>query len=171
MQAIGGPDRKEHHVTLGWKRLLAGGVVGLGLLGAACSNYGGANAANGGASGTPPAPASSAPATTGGTTGGTSGGGGAVTCSKSAGKASEVQQGFAFNPAKLSGKSCTTVTITNKDSTTHTFTIPGSTIDVTVPPGTTTTAELALKPGKYIFYCRFHGSPNGTGMAGHLTVT
>ncbi len=164
-------------MTLGWKRMLAGGMVALGLLGAACSNYGGASAANAVASGTP-APASSVPVTSGGTTGGgeTTGGGGTsgggtVTCSKSGGKASEVQQGFAFNPDKLSEKSCTTVTITNKDSTTHTFTIPGSTIDVTVPPGSSTTAELALKPGKYIFYCRFHGAANGTGMSGHLTVT
>jgi plastocyanin len=170
MHAIGGPDGKEHQMTLGCKRLLAGGVVALGLLGAACSNYGGAAAASSiGAGGTTPAPASSTPATSGG--GSTSGGAGTVTCAKSAGKASDVQQGFAFNPAKLAEKSCTTVTITNKDSVEHTFTIPGTAINVTVPPGSSSTAELALKPGKYVFYCRFHGSPDGTGMAGHLTVT
>src|SRR5689334_19216240 len=109
MHAIGGPDRKEHQMTLGCKRLLAGGVVALGLLGAACSNYGGAAAASSiGAGGTTPAPASSTP-TPGGTTGSgsTSGGPGTVTCAKSAGKASDVQQGFAFNPAKLAEKSCT----------------------------------------------------------------
>lgn len=162
-------------MTLGWKRMLAGGAVAVGLLGAACSNYGGASAASSlGGSGTPPAPASSAPATSGGGTtgGGTTGGGaGTVTCSKSAGKASEVQQSFHFHPPTLSEKSCTTVTITNKDSVTHTFTIPGTAINVTLPPGSSASAELALKPGKYIFYCQFHGSPNGTGMAGHLTVT
>jgi plastocyanin len=138
---------------LGRKRMLAVGVVALGLFGAACSNYGGDG---GGASSQPAASAS---------------GGGAVTCDQSAGSTTVTESGFKFDPTTLSAKSCTTVTIDNKDSTTHTFTIDNSPINVTLPGPAKASAELALAPGKYIWYCRFHGSPAGTGMSGNLTVT
>src|SRR3954452_3572207 len=100
---------------MGWKRTLVGGVLALGLVGAACSNYGGANDVTA-ASSTPQsaapatsgAPATTAPrATTAATTGSS------VTCTKPEGVAAVTTQGFAFHPAKLSAKSCTTVKITN----------------------------------------------------------
>jgi plastocyanin len=158
-------------MTGGWKRVLTGGALALGLLGAACSNYGGTDSVGGTTAPGPAtsAPASSQPATTGSTGGGTATGG--VTCNQSAGKAAMVQQNFTFAPPKLSAKSCTSVTITNKDSATHTFTIDGSPINVTLPGGSKNSAELTLPPGSYVYYCRFHGSPDGTGMAGKLTVT
>jgi plastocyanin len=146
-------------MALGRIRILVAGVFALGLVGAACSNYGGDN---GGGSGT--SAAASQPAASGG-------GGGNVTCNQSAGNATVTASGFAFDPKKFSAKSCTTVTINNKDATTHTFTIDGSPINVTLPSTSTGTAELALPPGTYTWYCRFHGSPDGTGMAGTLTVT
>ncbi|MFL5798418.1 MAG: cupredoxin domain-containing protein [Actinomycetota bacterium] len=144
---------------LGRKRMLAAGVVAIGLFGAACSNYGGDNggsATTGGASSQPAASAS---------------GGGAVTCDQSAGSTTVTESGFKFQPTTLSAKSCTTVALDNKDATTHTFTIDNSPINVTLPGGSKSSAELALPPGNYIWYCRFHGSPSGTGMSGKLTVT
>jgi len=158
---------------LGWKRTIAGGVLALGLVGTACSNYGGASNVTGAsaapqspAPATSGAPASSAPpATTAATTGSS------VNCTKAEGVVALTTQGFAFQPAKLSAKSCTTVKITNKDQANHTFTIDGSTVNSAIPPGGNTSATLELAPGTYTFYCRFHGSPDGTGMAGKLTVT
>jgi plastocyanin len=159
-------------MTLGWKRMLAGGVFVIGLLGAACSNYGGAD----NVTPSPPAPASSAPApTASGTTGGgtTTGAttGGAATCDKSTGETAVALEGFAFKPPNLLAKACTTVNLSNKDTATHTFTIDGSPINVTLPGGADNSAELELAPGTYTYYCRFHGSPDGTGMAGKLTVS
>jgi len=154
------------------KRLFVGGVLALGLFGAACSNYGGVttntsapaatSAAATTAGGATSAPASSAPATTGG---------GAASCSKSTGTVSVTQQNFQFNPTKLTGKSCSTVKVTNKDTFAHTFTIPGTAINLTLSGPGTQTVQLNIKPGTYVFYCRFHGSPDGSGMAGHITVT
>jgi plastocyanin len=147
-------------MALGWKRMVAGGAVALGLLGPACSNYGGVQDTT--------APAGSGPASS--QPGATQSSGG-VTCKASAGKTAVVQQGFAFHPAKFTAKTCTTVRISNKDSITHTFTINKTSITVTMPGGSQNAAQLALPPGKYTFYCKFHGKPDGTGMAGTLTVT
>jgi plastocyanin len=140
---------------LGRKRMLAVGVVALGLFGVGCSNYGGdggGGATTGAASGQPAS-------------------GGPVTCDQSAGSTTVTESGFQFQPTTLSAKSCTTVALNNKDATTHTFTIDKSPINVTLPGGSKSSAELALAPGNYIWYCRFHGSPAGTGMSGNLTVT
>jgi plastocyanin len=156
-------------MVMGRKRMLAGGVFVLALVGAACSNYGGANGLGGAT--TTPAPASSAPATTApassppattappATTG--------VSCPTSAGKASLTQKGIAFQPTKFSAASCTTVTVTNKDATTHTFTIDNSPVNVHVPPGASVEADLALPPGTYTYYCTIHG----LSMSGKVTVT
>jgi len=152
----------------GWKRMLAGGVLALGLVGAACSNYGGADTtATGDGKTTAPTKttaATSKPASSGATTG-------AVTCDTSPGKTAVTLEDFDFVPPKLSAKACTTVNLDNKGGATHTFTIDGSPINVNLPGGTQNSAELALAPGEYIYYCKFHGSPDGSGMAGTLTVT
>ncbi len=151
----------------GRKRMLAGGVLALGLLGAACSNYGGADttaSTTGNTKTTAPTKttaATSAPATTAA----------GVTCDTSAGTTKITAQDFEFVPPKLSAKSCTTVKLTNQGGATHTFTIDGSPINVTLPGGAPGEAELALAPGEYVYYCKFHGSPDGSGMAGTLTVT
>ena len=161
-------------MTLGWKRMLAAGVLAFGLLGAACSNYGGVTTGS-----SAPAPASSSAATTGtnattapppASSAATSSA--TVSCDKNGGGTVAVAtQNFQFQPPKVSAKSCTTVNLTNKDSFTHTFTIPNTTINVTLNGGGSGSAQLALPPGTYVYYCRFHGSPDGTGMAGKLTVT
>jgi plastocyanin len=162
--------REDAPMGTGWKRTFAGGMLALGLLGAACSNYGGTNDLT-------PAPASSGapstsapPATT--AAGGTTSGGGTISCDKNGGgSVALTQQGFAFQPATFSAKSCDTVNVDNKDTAEHTFTVVGSAINVTLPGGSQNSAQLNLPPGTYIFYCRFHGSPDGSGMAGKLTVT
>jgi plastocyanin len=146
-------------MTLGWKRMLGTGVVTLGLLGAACSNYGGDNPT--------PAPASNQSASSASA----SGGGNFDCAGQGPGKFSLTQSGFKFDPATFSTKSCTIVDLDNKDSTTHTFTIDGSPVNVTLPGGTTNSAVLALAPGTYTFYCTIHGTPDGGGMAGTVTVT
>jgi len=155
-------------MTPGWKRTLTGGLLALGILGAACSNYGGAKTTgSASAPATTTAPSkTTAPAETSAATSAAG-----VTCDTSAGKTAVVMQGFAFAPPKLSAKACTTVSLDNKDSATHTFTIDGTSINVNLPEGSKGSAELALAPGDYIYYCRFHGSADGTGMAGKLTVT
>jgi plastocyanin len=162
-------------MSLGWKRMLSGGLLAMALTGAACSNYGGTN----GLVGSSAAPGSSAAATSAGaktsapqSTSAPASSSATVSCDKnSGGTFSVTQQNFNFQPAKFSAKSCTTVKITNKDSFEHTFTIPNTTINVTLNGGSSSTAQLALPPGTYVYYCRFHGSPDGTGMAGKLTVT
>ena len=138
-------------MTGAWRRT-ATVLVGLGLLGAACGGGGG-----GGGGGT--------------TAGGTTTGGGGVNCSSGGSSAQTVtQQGLMFHPATFSVKSCSVVTISNKDGILHTFTIANSPVDVSLAGGTKT-ATIALPPGTYTFYCTIHGSPNGTGMAGKITVT
>ena len=154
-------------MAFGWKRVLAGGVLAFGMLGAACSNYGGTDGGTTTPAKTSAGTKTTAPTSEAPTTAKTTG----ESCADSAGTAAVVQQGFAFVPAKLTAKECTTVNISNKDTATHTFTIDGTPINVTLPGGSKNSAELALLPGDYVFYCRFHGSPEGTGMAGTLTVT
>jgi len=159
-------------MALGWKRMLAGGVFVIGLLGAACSNYGGAD----NVTPSPPVPPSSAPAPTGsGTTGGgtTTGTttGGAPACDKSAGTVTVNLASFTFKPPKFTAKACSTVKLSNKDSVTHTFTIATSTVNTTLPGGSDGEATLELAPGTYTFYCSIHGAPDGSGMAGTVTVT
>jgi plastocyanin len=81
---------------------------------------------------------------------------------------------FSFDPSCIIAKNTQKLDLENDGNTAHTFTIVGTPVDVTLQPGDT--KELAapgsaLKPGTYVFYCKFHGSPDGTGMAGKITVS
>jgi len=60
------------------------------------------------------------------------------------------------------------ITIRNQGVHTHTFTIDSLGVDVIIPRGATRTVLLHLtRPGRFLFYCRFHQS---LGMRGHVVV-
>ncbi|MCA1727814.1 MAG: cupredoxin domain-containing protein [Actinobacteria bacterium] len=62
--------------------------------------------------------------------------------------------------------------LTNRGQATHTFTIPETDVDVQLAPGgeQTLPGPSPVPPGDYVFYCRFHGSAAGGGMAGTITI-
>jgi plastocyanin len=113
----------------------------------------------------------------GGGGGGGGGGSSSAACSDlSSGPSFSIEmKDFKFSPSCVVAKNTQKLDLTNGDSsTTHTFTIPNTPIDVELSGGKS--QELAapgdaLAPGTYVFYCRFHGHPDGTGMAGKITVT
>jgi plastocyanin len=137
-------------------------VAGLAL--AACSSGGGDN-------NNPTT--SSGGGTTAATTGATSGSNANCTDVTSGPDFQITMKDFAFHPDCVIAKNTQKLDLENDDSATHTFTIDGTPIDVTMEPGKQMELDPpgdALPPGTYIFYCRFHGSPDGSGMAGHITV-
>jgi plastocyanin len=150
-------------------------VAGLAL--AACSSGGGDNnpttSAGGATSG---GGTTSGGTTTGGSTSGgsTSGGGCANPTDVSADPDFQVvMKDFEFDPNCIIAKNTQKLDLENQGNATHTFTIDGTPIDVTMDPGSSQELDApgpALAPGTYVFYCRFHGSPDGTGMAGHITI-
>ncbi len=81
-----------------------------------------------------------------------------------------VEQGFAFRPDELAVAPCATISLTNRDDVAHTFTIDGSATDFLLIGGSKGSTQLALPPGTYVYYCRFHGNPDGSGMAGELKI-
>jgi plastocyanin len=138
-------------------------VAGLAL--AACSSGGGDNN----------------PTTSGGgsTSGGSTSGGGATSAGSNCsdvtaqGDFQVTMKNFAFDPKCIIAKNTQKADFENQDSATHTFTIDNTPIDVTMAPGSQQELDApgdSLPPGKYIFYCRFHGHPDGTGMAGTITI-
>jgi predicted lipoprotein with Yx(FWY)xxD motif/plastocyanin len=77
---------------------------------------------------------------------------------------------FSFSPALLTVKTGSKVTWTNNGSAAH---------SVVADQGEFKSATLArgesfsftfTQPGKYLYYCSFHGGPNGQGMAGEVDV-
>jgi len=137
-------------------RKLIAVVFAAGLVLAACSDNGGGTTTAGGTSG-----------------GGTSGGDNCQDLS-SGPDFRITQQDNTFDPSCVIAKNTQKLDIENLGNNQHTFTIDGTPVDVTVDAGTS--QELAapgdaLAPGEYTFYCRFHGSPDGGGMAGTITVT
>jgi plastocyanin len=83
------------------------------------------------------------------------------------------QKDNSFDPDCITAKNTQKLDLENDGSNTHTFTIDGTPIDVTMNPGDTKELDApgdALAPGTYVFYCRFHGNADGTGMAGHITI-
>ncbi len=140
----------------GWRRAAAAGVLALGLVSAACGGGGGGNDPS-----TPP-----------GTTDGQETTAPASPCPEGGNSVATVKQvHFSFDPAHLSVSRCDTITLTNQDATTHTFTVPDSTINLTNSRGGQQDVTIDLAPGEHIFYCAIHGHPDGTGMAGKITVS
>ena len=107
------------------------------------------------------------------TTGATSGGGSNCSDVSADPDFQVAMKDFSFTPSCIIAKNTQKLDLENDGNVAHTFTIDGTPVDVTLDPGKT--MELAapgsaLKPGTYVFYCKFHGHPDGTGMAGHITV-
>jgi plastocyanin len=141
-----------------------------GLVLAGCSSGGGDNnnTTTGGGTTT-----SGGGTTTGG--GGTTSGGGSANCSDVSADPDfqVVTKNFAFDPKCVIAKNTQKLDLENDDSATHTFTIDKTPIDVTLDPGSQQELDApgdSLPPGTYTFYCRFHGNPDGTGMAGKITI-
>ena len=75
-----------------------------------------------------------------------------------------------FEPRTLTVKAGTTVTWENKEGT-HTVTSDtGAFESETLSAGQTFTHKFD-KPGRYPYYCTFHGSKGGHDMAGVIVVT
>ena len=161
---------------------LAAALAATLLLGAACANDDGSDAAAGtGSTG------STGGAGTTAATGSTSGGGGGGrydygnggggggndgSGSEDGGGGGDVEialtaDNFAFSPTAIEVKAGDEISIENATSgTPHTFTIDGTDVDVTLTPGEVSEAAIDLDPGTYDFHCRFHAVMTGT-----LTVT
>ena len=104
--------------------------------------------------------------------GGGGGGGGACTDLSSGSTFTIKQQDTQFSPNCVIAKRSQGLTLTNSDGVTHTFTIDNTPIDVEIQAGTTQNLDPindGIDPGTYTFYCRFHGQPDGTGIAGKST--
>jgi uncharacterized cupredoxin-like copper-binding protein len=84
--------------------------------------------------------------------------------------------GLAFTPKALSGKAGTvTLKLDNPggNALPHAIAIEGQGVAKTgavVQPGATSSVTVALKPGKYTFFCPV-GSHRANGMEGQLTVS
>jgi uncharacterized cupredoxin-like copper-binding protein len=83
--------------------------------------------------------------------------------------------GLYFNPNKLTGAAGNVTLVMDNPKTTgkpHGIAVEGNGIDKDGPivdPGKSSTLTVALKPGKYTFYCPVKGHKAG-GMKGTLTV-
>ena len=110
----------------------------------------------------------------GGGGGGGSNTGGACTDLSSGSTFTISTQNTAFHPSCVVAKRTQGLILQNKDVIPHTFTIVGTSIDVALDPSTTKNLapiNNGIQPGTYIFYCKIHGHPDGTGMAGKITVS
>lgn len=156
------------------------------LLGAACANDDGSDAAAGtGSTGSTATGASGGSGTTASTgssdggggggrydygSGGGGGGGnddGGSDDSGGGGAIALTADNFAFSPTALEVKSGAEISIENAaPGTPHTFTVDGTDIDLELSPGDVEDETIDLDPGTYAFHCRFHASMTGT-----LTVT
>lgn len=75
-----------------------------------------------------------------------------------------------FEPSELTIKAGTTVTFRNVGSRTHTVTADDGLFDSgTLKSGDTFTFTFT-EAGKYAFYCKPHGGPEGVGMSGVIIV-
>ena len=151
------------------------------LLGAACANDGGSDAAaSTGSTGTS-ATGSTGGAGTTASTGSTNGGGGRYDYGSGGGGGGKDDSGtddsggagnqqgneeitltadnFAFSPTAIEAKAGSEIYVENANSgTPHTFTVEGTDIDVVLDPGTVQDVDVDLDPGTYAFHCRFHSS-------------
>jgi plastocyanin len=77
----------------------------------------------------------------------------------------------AFQPASTTVAAGESVTFTNSGESPHTATADDGSFDTgTIDPGQSATVTFDT-PGRYPYFCRFHGDPGGSGMAGVITVT
>jgi plastocyanin len=64
------------------------------------------------------------------------------------------------------------VHFTNNGTVEHNFSIAGTAATVDEEPGADSTVSPSVwsTPGEYIFFCKYHGAEDGTGMAGTITI-
>jgi plastocyanin len=80
-------------------------------------------------------------------------------------------QGSRFSPASITISAGSTVTWRHQGSGSHTITADdGAFNSGTITAGETFSFTFTT-PGEYGYYCEFHGSPGGGGMAGIVIVT
>jgi plastocyanin len=75
-----------------------------------------------------------------------------------------------FEPRTLSVKAGTTVTWANKEGA-HTITADKGAFESDTLSAGQTFSHKFDKPGRYAYYCTFHGSKGGHDMAGVIVVT
>lgn len=76
-----------------------------------------------------------------------------------------------FGPEEIVVSAGTTVVWTQKGSLPHTVTSDDDLFDSDSLSKGDTFSFTFEEPGTYPYYCKFHGGPGGTGMAGTVTVT
>ncbi|HEV3364004.1 MAG TPA: cupredoxin domain-containing protein [Acidimicrobiia bacterium] len=77
----------------------------------------------------------------------------------------------AFQPGSITVAAGESVTFTNSGESPHTATADDGSFDTgTIDPGQSATVTFDT-PGRYPYFCRFHGDPGGSGMAGVVVVT
>lgn len=166
---------------------LAAALAATLLLGAACANDDGSDAAAGtGSTGTTVTGSTGGAGATGSTGSTSDGGGGGRYDYGSGGGGGDGDTGgkdegevggdveitlsadnFAFTPNAIEVKAGSQISIENANAgTPHTFTVEGTDIDLELEPGEVEEADVDLDPGTYDFHCRFHAVMTGT-----LTVT
>lgn len=76
-----------------------------------------------------------------------------------------------FGPISATAAPGSTLTITNEGQQSHTYTAVDGSFDTGVLlPGGSTTIELPSTSGTLPVYCTLHADPEGTGMAGTITL-
>jgi plastocyanin len=77
---------------------------------------------------------------------------------------------FDFSPKSISIDPGGSVTFDNTGNVAHTATADNGSFDTgNLDPGDSKTITIKA-PGTYPYYCKYHGGPGGTGMAGTITV-
>jgi plastocyanin len=77
---------------------------------------------------------------------------------------------FDFSPKTISIDPGGSITFDNTGNTAHTATADNGSFDTgNLDPGESKTITIKA-PGTYPYYCKYHGSPGGSGMAGTITV-
>jgi plastocyanin len=80
-------------------------------------------------------------------------------------------QGSRFSPASITVSAGTTVTWRHQGSGSHTITADDGAFNSGSITAGETFSFTFTTPGEYGYYCEFHGSPGGGGMAGVVIVT
>ncbi|MEX2458495.1 MAG: cupredoxin domain-containing protein [Actinomycetota bacterium] len=77
-----------------------------------------------------------------------------------------------FDPACVIVEGDADLTLVNNGAALHNFTLANTSVDVDVDPGAS--QELGgpspAEAGEHVFYCKYHGTAAGDGMAGTMTI-
>lgn len=77
-----------------------------------------------------------------------------------------------FDPGCVIIEGDADLTLTNDGAALHNFTIANQPVDVDVDPGTSQElpGPTPAADGEHVFYCKYHGTASGEGMAGTITI-